>query len=91
MEVVLMTPGIFVDAGGLILYIGADGKVHVKRILPWDPDVLREIYAAVHALEGVNPVRDDKVAKPFIDAAQRVVQAHVKQIQDQIGNALSVQ
>ena len=31
------SPGVFNDGGGLIIYMGRDGKLHVKRIPPRAP------------------------------------------------------
>ena len=55
-----VTPGVLVDAGGYIIYLGSDGKLHVKKVPPGPgPDgwgILPAASSLLATLEGVKNV-----------------------------------
>ena len=79
-QVYFFTPGALTDAGGLAFYIGSDGKVHVVRIPPWNPEVLSEINAAVHVLNQAASIKNEAVQQRFTHLAESVVQSRAKEI-----------
>ena len=70
----VMSPGVFTDAGGW--YIGADGKLH--RIPPWNPDsfVLSRLADALATVKG-----QVKVQNAIIDA----MRVHIDAMANGIG------
>lgn len=71
------TPGVFTDAGGFVIYIGSDGKVHVKRIPPWDPGVRGELAAAAHVLDAAATLKDAHTAQKIVDLVEGVLNSRV--------------
>jgi hypothetical protein len=85
MRIVLVTPGVFTDAGGFIVYMGSDGKLHVKRVPGWDPGVRAEIGAAVQILDQLHAVKDANVAQRFTEFATGILNARAGEIEHQVG------
>ena len=81
MEIAFITPGVLTDAGGFIIYIGSDGKIHVKRVPPWDPETLGELQAAVAVLDNVSAIRNEAVAGQFLKVAEGVFAKHAGALQ----------
>lgn len=85
MEIAFMSPGVLTDAGGFIIYIGSDGKVHIKRVPPWNPETLHELQSAFGALEHVGQIQDRAVADQFVKVAQGVITKHAGELQKAVG------
>ncbi len=85
MEIAFISPGVLTDAGGFIIYIGSDGKVHIKRIPPWGPETLRELQAAFAVVEHAGAIKNAAVAEQFLHVAQAVVGQHVAELQKAVG------
>ena len=85
MEVAFMSPGALTDAGGFIIYIGSDGKVHIKRVPPWDPGVRAELQTVFAVLEHAGAIKNAAVQKQFTAAATHVVEAHAAELQKAVG------
>lgn len=77
--------GGFTDAGGFILYVGSDGKLHVRRVPPWNPETLGELKAAVGILEFAGQLRNAKVQEELVGIAQRIAAPHVGELQKAVG------
>jgi hypothetical protein len=90
MEIAFVSPGVLTDAGGFILYIGADGKVHVKRVPPWGPEVRAELQLAFAVLERVGEVKNREVAQQFLTASEHVLQQHAGELQRAVGELQAV-
>jgi hypothetical protein len=85
MEIAFVSPGVLTDAGGFIIYIGSDGKVHVKRVPPWDPETRAELQAAFAVLEHAGQIRNQAVAQQFLAVSERVIQQHAGALQKGVG------
>ncbi len=81
MEIAFISPGVLTDGGGYIIYIGSDGKVHIKKIPPWDPETLSELQVAVAVLDGAGAIRNEAVAAQFLKVAEGVVAKHAAALQ----------
>jgi len=81
MEIAFMSPGVLTDAGGFVIVVGADGKLHIKRVPPWDPETLHELQAAFTTLEHVGEIKNAAVAEQFLKVAQGVIGQHAGELQ----------
>jgi hypothetical protein len=79
-EWMVFTPGAFSDGGGFVIYLGKDGKIHVKRIPPWDPQVRWELTAAMAILDHAARVQNAVIAGRLEDAAAEIIQTHADEI-----------
>lgn len=87
MEIAFMSPGVLTDAGGFMIYVGSDGKLHVKKVPPWNPETLNELKAVFDVLEGVGQIRNQKVQQELLRVAEQVAQPHVGELQKAVGAA----
>lgn len=85
MDIAFMSPGVLTDAGGFIIYIGSDGKVHIKRVPPWNPETLSELQAAVAVVDHVGRIQNRAVADQFLKVAEGVLGKHVGELQKAVG------
>jgi hypothetical protein len=85
MDIAFMSPGVLTDAGGFIIYIGSDGKIHIKRVPPWNPETLRELQAAVTVIDQVGRIENRAVADQFLKVAEGVIGKHVGELQKVVG------
>ena len=85
MEIAFISPGVLTDAGGFIIVVGADGKVHIKRVPPWSPETLGELRAAVATVDQVGAIKNRAVAEQFMKVAQGVIGQHVGELQKAVG------
>jgi hypothetical protein len=85
MEIAFMSPGVLTDAGGFIIVIGSDGKVHLKRVPPWNPETLKELQTAFGALEHAGGIQNRAVADQFVKVAQGVIGEHAGELQKAVG------
>ena len=73
----MTTPGVLVDAGGYIIYLGSDGKLHVKKVPPGPgPDgwgILPAASSLLASLEGVKNV--DALRAEIVKAIEKSAQA----------------
>ena len=58
------------DGPGYIIYVGSDGKVHVKRVPGRDPGVKVQFDAAVSILEHAALTKDASIEKRLTASAQ---------------------
>ena len=68
------------DGGGYEFYLGSDGKWHVRRVPPWNPDLLNELVAAVDILRQASTIKDAHVAQKFVNFASSVIDNRTQQI-----------
>ena len=68
--------GPLVDAPGWVFYIGADGKLHVKRVPGWDP--FPDISVAFSVLEQAARLSDHAAAQQLEQVAENILQRHVE-------------
>jgi len=85
MEIAFISPGVLTDAGGFIIYIGSDGKIHVKRIPPLGPESVAELGAVFTVLESVSAIKNASVDNEFLRVAQDVASKHVGELQKAVG------
>jgi hypothetical protein len=85
MEIAFMSPGVLTDAGGFIIFIGSDGKIHIKRIPPWGPETLSELQTAVAVIDHVGRIQNRAVADQFLKVAEGVIGKHVAELQKVVG------
>jgi len=85
MEIAFISPGVLTDAGGFIIYIGSDGKVHVKRIPPLGPESVAELGAVFAVLESVSAIKSAAVDNELLRVAQDVASKHVGELQKAVG------
>ena len=85
MEIAFISPGVLTDAGGFIIYIGSDGKVHIKRVPPWNPETLAELQTAVGVLENVGHIQNRAIQDEFVKVAQNVIAKHAGELQKAVG------
>lgn len=85
MEVAFISGGVFTDAGGFIIYIGSDGKLHVKKVPPWNPETIGELKAVFSILEHAGAIRNQKVQQELVRVAEQIAQPHVGELQKAVG------
>jgi hypothetical protein len=85
MEVAFVSPGVLTDAGGFIIYIGSDGKVHIKRIPPLGPESVRELQAVFAILQYAGGIQNRAVADELVKVAQQVATPHAAELQKLVG------
>ncbi|HXP83657.1 MAG TPA: hypothetical protein VN841_03000 [Bryobacteraceae bacterium] len=73
------SPGIFTDAGGVIIYVGKDGKLHVKRVPPWDPN-LSQLNLAASLIAQAENVTDVRIANQMRDLANTILSSQSNQM-----------
>lgn len=87
MEIAFMSPGVLTDAGGFIIYIGSDGKLHVKKVPPMGPETVAELTAVFSILEGAGQLRNQKVQQELLHVAQAIAAPHAGELQKAVGAA----
>jgi hypothetical protein len=85
-SLVFVSPGVLTDAGGITISI-VNGKVVIKRVPPWNPEILAEIQGAIAAFAHASKLKDQGMAQKFQAFAEGVLQARSKEIQEYIGAA----
>lgn len=85
MEIAFISPGVLTDAGGFIVYVGSDGKLHVKRVPPWNPETAAELGAAFAAIDGASRIKNQVVAQQFLNAATHVLGQHLGELERAVG------
>jgi hypothetical protein len=85
MEVAFVSPGVLTDAGGFIIYIGSDGKVHIRRIPPLGPESVRELQAVFAILQYAGGIQNRAVADELVKVAQQVATPHAAELQKLVG------
>lgn len=76
-----MSPGVLTDAGGIVITI-VDGKVVIKRVPGWNPEVLAEVTAAVATFAHAGNVENRGVRRELESVAHQVLQARVEELQE---------
>ena len=80
-QIVLITAGVFSDAGGFIIYVGSDGKLHVKKVPPWGPDGFRvDIDRGLSLLTAAARVKDARLAGELEKTGLQALQQHVGEL-----------
>ena len=64
------------DAPGIVIYVGADGKIHVKHVPGWNPD----ISAAISVLGQAARLDDRMMAQQLDRVAENILQKHAAPI-----------
>ncbi len=90
MEIAFVSPGVLTDAGGYIIYIGSDGKVHVKHVPGWNPETRAELQTAFAVLERAGEIKNREVAQRFLAASEHVLQRHAGELQKAVGELQAV-
>jgi hypothetical protein len=72
--------GIFYDGGGFIIYPGHDGKLHIKRVPPWDPEVMGQLNLAASLVVHAERVADANIATEMRRLAQAVLNSQSRQV-----------
>lgn len=73
------SPGYFNDGGGFVIYLGHDGKLHIKYIPPREP-VLSQLNQAASLMAHAEGIGDTDIANQMRDLAQAVLDTHAEQI-----------
>lgn len=89
-EIVFITPGVFSDGGGFVIWVDGQGRVHVTKVPPSDPEVRAEIAAAIEVLNAATSMRDQALAQRFAQFAQTILQARVTELRGIAGEVASV-
>lgn len=61
------------DAPGFEIYIGADGKLHIRRIPGWNPDSMAELNRAINVIYEATKLRTPGLAEATIRSALEFV------------------
>ena len=67
------------DAGGIIITIGADGKIHIKRIPGWNPELLTDLVSAVDVIGRASSIKQKGLAEAVIKEVMPLVQDQLAQ------------
>ena len=79
---------IFVDNGIFEIYIGADGKLHIRWILPDPPpEFYSELKAVAVVLNEAAQLKDRGVAEKFQQLAESVLNNRAEEITGILGQA----
>lgn len=73
------SPGYFNDGGGFVIYVGHDGKLHIKYIPPREP-VLNQLNVAASLMAHAEGIGDAHIANQMRDLAQSVLNSQAEQI-----------
>jgi hypothetical protein len=71
--------------GPTIVLTVVDGKVVIKRVPGWNPEVLAEVTAAVSTFEEAGKIKSKAARTRFEAVAHEVLQARVGEIQEYMG------
>jgi hypothetical protein len=82
--ILFMSPGILTDAGGIEIFIGADGKPHVRKV-PGNNPLFQEVGAAVLVLEQAARLNDKVAAQKFQSFAEAIIADKAKDLQHAFG------
>lgn len=77
---VLFTVGGLNCGPGYIIYIGSDGKIHVKRVPPRNPELSVQFDAAISILEHALLAKNVKIEEKLITAAQSILAPIAKEV-----------
>jgi hypothetical protein len=73
------SPGYFNDGGGFVIYLGHDGKLHIKYVPPREP-VLSQLNLAASLMAHAEGIGDASIANQVRDLAQAVLNSNSEQI-----------
>lgn len=68
------------DGPGYIIYVGSDGKLHIKKVPGWDPGVRLQFDAAVSILQHAALAKDAKIEQKLIASAEKLMNPIAQQV-----------
>ena len=78
------SPGVFSDGGGIIIYPGHDGKLHIKHVPPREP-VLGDLNVLAGLMAYAETVSDEGVRQQLRGLAEKTLADRQAGISEAIG------
>jgi hypothetical protein len=82
----IVTGGVLVDAGGFIIFIGSDGKIHIKKIPPWNP----EVFKAIQVIQSSQVIPDKTISKKVYDLGVSMLSQNEKAVTKHLSEAMEI-
>jgi hypothetical protein len=80
MSILFISPGVLTDAGGIVISI-VGGKVVIKHVPGWNPEVMHEVTAAANVLASASRIKDKAIRGEFERLAHSVVERRAPEIE----------